>query len=81
MKKIFSWPPLAFFYSKGKFCPPYFWITCFCGLAVYMFYARLTQIHDFSDELILGVLGFIVAWVGVYSWRDSRRDGGDHGHD
>lgn len=74
MKKILSWPPFAFFFSKGKFKPPYFWITVFLSLIVGMVIMKLQGYSYISDELILGCLGFVAAWVGIYSWHDRRNN-------
>jgi len=57
----------AFFYSKNKFQPVYFWITLFCSLAFVMFMLKLFKIGDISDTLVIGVLAFIEAWVLLYN--------------
>lgn len=59
-----------FFYnSKGKFIPPYFWITILMILVICMVTMRILQLGNFSDTLILGVLGLVVGWCAVYNKR------------
>lgn len=53
---------------KGKFNPPYFWITLLMILTITMFVMRFFEKGNFSDTLILGVLGLVVAWCGVYNY-------------
>jgi membrane-anchored glycerophosphoryl diester phosphodiesterase (GDPDase) len=69
MKNIFK----EFFFSKGKFKPPYFWITVFLFLIVVMFILKLCGVETISDKLILGCLGFVIAWVGIYTWYDKNK--------
>jgi hypothetical protein len=75
----------AFFYSQGKFQPIYFWATIFLTLTATTVICRLTAKIDakldLSDALILGMMGFVVALITVYTWFDkkypSRWDGGE----
>jgi len=58
----------SFFYnSKGEFNPVYFWITCFCLVALVLMLLRVFGANTFSDALVLGVLGFIQIWVALYN--------------
>lgn len=53
---------------EGKFNPPYFWITVLITLVVAMVIMRMWgNKGDFSDTLILGVLGLVVGWCAVYN--------------
>lgn len=60
-----------FFFSKGNFSPPYFWITVFCLLVVIAVIERLVPYLDkrldLSDTLLLGMLGFILGWITIYN--------------
>ncbi len=73
---VSAWPPFAFFFSRGKFRPPYFWITVFCSLAAWMFVRRIRGDILLSDGLIIGVLGFVLGWIIVYTWYDYKTKGG-----
>lgn len=55
--------------SKGNFIPPYFWITILMVLVICMVTMRIFQLGNFSDTLILGVLGLVVGWCAVYNKR------------
>jgi len=69
MKKIIK----AFFYSRNKFQPPYFWITVFCLLVVITIILRLANIAVLSDTLILGMLGFIAGWIALYNHQRGKK--------
>ena len=72
---VSGWPPFAFFFSRGKFRPPYFWITVFCSLAAWMFIRRIRGDILLSNGLIIGVLGFVLGWIVVYTWYDYNTTG------
>lgn len=57
----------SFFFSKDKFCPPYFWVTVLMVIVVTMLTMRVLSIHSFSDVLILGMCGMVVTWCGLYN--------------
>ena len=59
MKKILS----HFFTRRGKFTPPYFWVTLFLCLIVAMLVMKLMGSQHISDTLVLGCLGFVAAWL------------------
>ena len=61
MKKYFK----ALFYSGGKPQPVYLYIFVLMGLVIAMVVMRMLERGNFSDTLILGMCGFIVAWAGV----------------
>ena len=65
----------SFFYAKNRPAPVYFWATVFCGLTVAMLILRFTGKTDFSDALILGVLGFVLGWIALYNY---RKNGEEH---
>jgi len=65
----------AFFCSKGKFCPPYFWITVFLLVVLVMFTLRLFSIGNFSDGIILGVLAFVEIWILLYDHNKRKNNG------
>ena len=69
MKKILS----HFFTRRGKFTPPYFWVTLFLCLIVVMLIMKLSGSQHISDTLVLGCLGFVAAWLAVYTWYDKNR--------
>lgn len=69
MKKIV----LHFFTRRGKFTPPYFWVTLFLCLIVVMLIMKLAGSQHISDTLVLGCLGFVAAWLAVYTWYDANR--------
>jgi hypothetical protein len=69
MKKILS----HFFTRRGKFTPPYFWVTLFLCLIVVMLIMKLMGSQHISDTLVLGCLGFVAAWLAVYTWYDKNR--------
>jgi hypothetical protein len=66
--KVFIMP---FFFSKGKFNPPYFWITFFLYYAIKLLNIKTDPIKaketPISDSLVLGVLGFVFTWLSVYN--------------
>lgn len=72
-----------FFFSEGKFCPPYFWITIFLIFIVRILLLRLDPktmlILKIDDSLILGLLGFVFSWLGVYSWYRSVKNKNNNG--
>jgi hypothetical protein len=73
VKRIIS----EFFMSKGKFKPPYFWITIFLITILQMVYLKMYGPEKLaariSVQLILGCLGFVGVWLGVYTWFDKNR--------
>jgi hypothetical protein len=63
-----------FWFSKHHFKPAYFYISIFCSLVIYALYDRVeNEDLTYSDTLILGMLGFILGWVGVYSWNEKNK--------
>jgi len=66
IRKIF----LAFFTSHGELCPPYIWATILMLMLITTWILKLTKIVGtrISDTFLLGAMGFVVAWVGIYSW-------------
>ena len=68
-----------FFYSRGKFSPVYFWIfmlmvpliTILIIKATYAIYVwsegKIGDELPISDTFILGYLGFVLGWFGVYN--------------
>lgn len=62
----------SFFYSGKDFQPPYFWITIFCLLAVVTFILKLTGSEHIETGLLMGVLGFIITWCGIYNWNKKK---------
>lgn len=72
MRKIIK----AFFYnSKGCFKVVYFWATIFCILSVTMLALKLFTPNGhqvISDKLILGMLGFVMGWIGLYNYQKKK---------
>lgn len=66
MKKIKQYLK-SFLYSKDRPQPVFFWASLFCSLAVSMLIMRFLGRGDLSDTLILGVLGFVAAWIALYN--------------
>jgi len=66
----------SFFFStsKSKFQPVYFWITVMMLMVITMMILRFCRIGDLSDTLILGVLGFIVTWLGLYNYNKKSQN-------
>ena len=73
-----KWYHIPFFYSRGKFNVPFFWITVFCfqvsGIVGLKFYAVVHKIKnntfttdDLSDTLLIALLGFILTWIALYN--------------
>lgn len=71
-KSIFS----EFFMSKGKIKPPYVWISLFLITVLQMVYLKMYGPEKLaariSSELILGCLGFVMGWLGIYTWFDKN---------
>jgi len=74
----------AFFYSKGKFSPPYFWITMFLIPVLVSVWAKIImsivkfimsgyKVVDLTETLILGLLGFVAGWLVIYNWQNVKR--------
>lgn len=57
----------SFFYKDDDFQPPYAWITFFCGLIGVSVILRFFQVSSLSDTLLLGMLGFVMGWIGFYN--------------
>lgn len=64
MKKFFK----SFLYSGNDPQPVYAYIGVLLCLVIAMMTMRLMERGDFSDTLILGVLGLVVTWAGVFNW-------------
>mgnify|MGYP000844174894 CR=1 FL=1 len=62
-----------FFCRRGKFTPPYFWVTLLLCIVVAMLIMKLAGARHVSDTLVLGTLGFVAVWLAVYTWYDARR--------
>lgn len=68
MKKIIK----SFFYSNKEFNPAKAWITNFLIMISIIVVLDTCTIRTVSDTRLLGMLGFVLGWIGVYSWY--RRD-------
>lgn len=72
-KKVVTAPARVtreFFYdSDGTFNPVYFWTTICMTLIVVTWVIKLTGIQkvQVSDYLLLGLLTFVVVWIGLYN--------------
>ena len=64
MKKIIK----SFFYSYGKFNPAKAWITNFLCMISIIIILDTLGLRKISDARVLGLLGFTLGWIGVYSW-------------
>jgi hypothetical protein len=57
------------FFCSGKgFSPVYFWSTVFNTLIAVALILRYFGIADLSDNLVLGLMGFILGLLAVYNW-------------
>jgi len=56
-----------FFLSRGKFSPVYFYVTLLMLFVFIMLGMRLFGVGNFSDMLIIGILGMVVGWLAVFS--------------
>lgn len=68
MKKFIK----SFFYSKGNPYPEYFYIFQLIQIVVITIVLRLLNRSSLSDELILGLCGFIAIWIGLIK-HDKRK--------
>lgn len=66
MKKIIEYVK-SFFYSQDKPQPVYFWATVFNILAVAVLILRISGEFGLTDTLIIGIFGYIAAWIGLYN--------------
>ena len=57
----------SFFFSGDKFQPVYFWITLLMILIITAFIMRLCGIVYIDNALLLGLCGFVSAWVVMYN--------------
>lgn len=77
MKKIFK----EFFFKDGKFIVLYFWASLFSFLIVFCLILKMCGVHYMSDELILGLMGFVTAILGLYNFHSHAKmkykNGGD----
>jgi uncharacterized membrane protein YhaH (DUF805 family) len=87
LKKYLGWTR-QFFFSKGKFQPPYFWITLLLLPVVVLLYLKVveimvawikTDVLAVPLELLSLVFGFVILWLGVYNWNNIRRPRHDVG--
>jgi hypothetical protein len=63
-RKIFK----PFFFSRGRFNPAKAWITIFLLLAFLILVLDMLKLRTFTDTRIIALLGFILGWIGVYTW-------------
>ena len=71
MKKYFK----AFFYSGDNPQPVYIYIFILLLLIIIMAVMRILEKGNFSDVLILGMCGFVVAWAGVLTAGQHKNKG------
>lgn len=58
----------SFFHdSDGKFQPVYFWITALMILTVTAFIMRLAGVDHIDNAILLGIMGFVAAWIALYN--------------
>lgn len=55
----------SLFYSKGKPSPEYLYIFLLIMLLIITLILRLMEMSDLSDNLILGLYGFIASWLSI----------------
>jgi amino acid permease len=63
----------SMFYSDGKPQPVYGYIFILLSLIIAMLAMRIFGGGNFSDALILGMCGFVVAWAGIITAGQNRR--------
>lgn len=74
MKKIKAIIKSFFHDSDGKFQPVYFWTTAMMILTVTAYIMRLCGVAHIDNAVLLGVLGFVAAWIALYN--NKRKNGG-----
>ena len=76
IKNFFATVIKSFFYSRGKFQPAYFWTTVFLVMINTTWIMKLSSRTkvDISDTLLLGLLGFVAVWLGIYNWQKNKED-------
>jgi hypothetical protein len=57
----------AFFFKDGKFVVIFFWATIFSILIVACLVMKMCGVKYLSDTLILGLMGFVTAIIGLYN--------------
>jgi cadmium resistance protein CadD (predicted permease) len=55
----------AFFYSEGKPQPVYIYIFIFMTLIIALVIMKMCGVAYLSDELVLGMCGFVAIWAGI----------------
>lgn len=75
MKKLRAFIKSFFHDSDGKFQPVYFWITAMMLLTIIAYVMRLCGVKHIDNAILLGVLGFVAAWIGLYNMQ--KKNGGD----
>ena len=55
--------------SSGKFSPVFFWVTILMTLVIVMTVMRLCGRSAISDTLLLGTLGGVQVFLGLYNMR------------
>jgi hypothetical protein len=72
----------AFCYNKGKFRPPFFWISLILFPVVLAVFAKIimaivvfveTRHIELTDTMIATLLGFVAAWITIYTWYDKNK--------
>lgn len=65
-----------FFCSKGKFSPVYFWATIFIAIIVADAVMKMTACCHarISDQLLLGMMGFVMTFLGLYNWTKNGKE-------
>jgi len=71
-----------FFFKKGKFHPPYFWLFLFLSILALILVLKLifaiigmfkVEINfPISDTLVLGYLGFVSVWLAFYNGKRKK---------
>jgi uncharacterized membrane protein YhaH (DUF805 family) len=63
MKEIIK----AFFYSKGKFRPIFFWITALMVCIITAFISILLGYTHVKQPVLVSLIGMVVALLSVYN--------------
>lgn len=65
----------SLFTSKGKPNPVYLYAFIFISITVVSMIMRLMGSERVDNELIFGVLIYVMGWIGIYNWQKKNNGG------